>query len=71
MKKSQTEQVLELLQRGPITPLEVFKKVGSLCAAERVRDLRERGFNILTKRLELPNGKTVAQYQLLKSRKSK
>ena len=71
MKKSQNEQVLDLLKKGPVTPLEVFKKVGSLCAAERVRDLRERGYNILTKRLELPNGKTVAQYHLLKQRKPK
>jgi hypothetical protein len=69
-KKSQTEMVLEMLQNGPITALDIFKKTGSLCAAERIRDLRERGYNIITQMIDLPNGKRVGKYFLTKKRKA-
>lgn len=68
-KKSQTEMVLEMLQKGPITALDIFKKTGALCAAERIRDLRERGFNIVTEMFSLPNGKRVGKYFLMRKRK--
>jgi hypothetical protein len=70
-KKSQTEMVLEMLQKGPITALDIFKKTGALCAAERIRDLRERGYNIITEMIDLPNGKRVGKYFLItKKRKA-
>lgn len=68
-KKSQTQMVFEMLQEGPITALDVFKKTGALCAAERIRDLRERGFNIVTQMVDLPNGKRVGKYFLVKQKR--
>jgi hypothetical protein len=70
-KKSQNHMLLELLQKGPTTALDVFKKTGSMCAAERVRDLRELGFNIKTEMVTNANGKRFAMYCLLtKKRKA-
>jgi hypothetical protein len=70
-KKSQNDMLLELLQKGPVTALDVFKKTGSMCAAERVRDLRELGYNIKTEMVTNLNGKRFAMYFLLtKKRKA-
>ncbi len=63
-KKSQNHMLLELLQKGPVTALVVFKKTGSMCAAERVRDLRELGFNIKTEMVTNLHGKRFAVYWL-------
>ena len=68
-KKSQNHMLLELLQKGPATALDVFKKTGSMCAAERVRDLRARGYNIITNMIDLPNGKRVGKYFLITAKR--
>jgi len=68
-KKSQNEMVLDLLKKGPATALDIFKVTGSLCAAERCRDLRERGYNIVTKMIDLPSGKRVGKYFLMKGKR--
>jgi hypothetical protein len=68
-KKSQNDMVLELLQKGPVTALDVFKKTGSMCAAERVRDLRARGHIIITNMIDLPNGKRVGKYFLITAKR--
>lgn len=68
-KKTQNDMVLELLKKGPVTALDIFKKTGSMCAAERVRDLREKGYNIVTKMIDLPSGKRVGKYFLITAKR--
>ena len=68
-KKTQNEMVLDLLKKGPATALDIFKKTGSMCAAERVRDCRAQGYNILTKMIDLPSGKRVGKYFLMKGKR--
>ena len=69
MKKSQAQLVLDMLHGGPVTALDIFKKTGCLCAAERIRDLRVKGYNIQTNMIETPSGKHVAKYFLMRKRK--
>jgi hypothetical protein len=69
-KKTQCEMVLDMLQKGPVTPLDIFKKTGCLTACERIRDLREKGYNIVTKMIDLPSGKRVGKYFLLKGKRN-
>jgi hypothetical protein len=68
-KKTQCEMVLDMLQKGPITALDVAIKVKCLTCAERIRDLRERGYNIHTTMHEGLNGKRYAIYRLLRKKK--
>lgn len=68
-KQSQTEMVLGMLENGPITALDIFKKTGALCAAERIRDLRAKGYNIVTNMIDLPNGKRVGKYFLISKKR--
>ncbi|WP_367966314.1 helix-turn-helix domain-containing protein [Spiribacter onubensis] len=63
---SQNQQILAMLRRGPITPLDALQ-VGCFRLAARIRDLREMGFEIHT-HIKHVNGKRYAQYSLLKSK---
>jgi hypothetical protein len=69
-KKSQNEMVLDLLKKRAATAGDIYFFTGSMCAAERVRDLREKGYNIVTKMIDLPSGKRVGKYFLLKGKKN-
>lgn len=64
MKQSQTEWVLTRLKQGPVTAIDAFDGCGCFRLAARINDLRQAGYDIETKTLELPNGKHVAQYHL-------
>jgi hypothetical protein len=66
---SQSDQILTYLRKKPLTPLEAVAKFHVMCLAERIRDLREKGHNILTEKVKLPNGKSHAKYHLIKERK--
>ena len=46
MRKSQESRVLELLRRGPVTPLDALHEVGTLRLGARIFDLRQKGYNI-------------------------
>lgn len=61
---SQNAWVLEALKRGPISAMDALNGCGCFRLAARINDLRRHGHNIETKDLKLPNGKTVALYQL-------
>lgn len=61
---TQSDQILMHLKHGPITPLEALHRYGCFRLAARILELREQGHNINVQRIELPNGKTVAQYTL-------
>ena len=62
---SQNNKIAEHLHKGlTITSLEALKLFGCMRLASRIHDLRERGENIIVERINLPNGKSVAQYKL-------
>lgn len=67
---TQNEQILAHLLKATITPLEAAKKYHIMCLAERIRDLREMGHQILTI-MEKENGKRFARYSLIKARREK
>lgn len=64
---TQTEAVFRLLTERPdgITALEALQEVGSLRLAARISDLRAMGYRITSDMITLPNGKRVANYQLV------
>ena len=62
---SQNNRIAEHLHKGlTITSLEALNLFGCMRLASRIHDLRVRGENIIVERINLPNGKTVAQYKL-------
>lgn len=61
---SQNTDILNHLQKGPITTLEALNKYGCFRLASRINDLRRQGHEIITTNKELPNGKHVAEYSL-------
>ena len=65
---TQNEQILAHLRRKPITGLEAALKYHIMCLAERIRDLRNKGHNIITTTVE-QNGKRFARYTLIKAKK--
>lgn len=65
MKQTQTQWVLQRLRLGPLTALEALDGCGCFRLAARIRDLRDAGHPIETRHRTLPNGKTVAVYQLM------
>lgn len=64
MKQSQTEWILTRLKHSPVTAIDALDGCGCFRLAARINDLRQAGYDIETKTLELPNGKHVAQYHL-------
>lgn len=64
---SQCDDILAHLKRGPISAIEALNSYGCFRLAARIKDLRAQGYDIETKNLDLPNGKTVAQYSLKES----
>jgi biotin operon repressor len=61
---SQCSDILAHLKRGPLSAIEALNSYGCFRLAARIKDLREQGYDIETRDLDLPNGKTVAQYHL-------
>lgn len=51
-RPSQKRAILEHLKRfGSIEPLMALREYGCLCLAERIRDLREDGYKIVTEKM--------------------
>jgi hypothetical protein len=63
---SQSERILDWLSHQPIDPLTALTKFGCMRLAARINDLRNAGHMIVTTTKELPNGKKVAQYAMLR-----
>lgn len=61
---TQTETILEMLQRGPVTPLDALQEAGCFRLAARINDLRQQGYPIETETITTPTGKHIAQYKL-------
>ena len=60
---SQKTAILDLLKRGPVTPLDALQKVGSMRLAARILELREDGYPIVT-HIEHQGDKDFARYEL-------
>ena len=62
---TQADQILAHLRSGKhLTALEALQRFSCLRLAARIRDLKQEGHAITSTRVELPNGKRVASYQL-------
>lgn len=64
---TQNEQILAHLRKKSITAFEAAVCYQIMCLAERIRDLRRKGHNILTTNVE-QNGKRFARYSLIKAK---
>lgn len=63
---SQCNQIAAWLREGKkITPLQALNLFGCMRLASRICDLRERGMNIGTRRIQVPSGKRVCEYYLI------
>ncbi len=65
---TQTQQVLELLRRGPVTPRDALQEIGCFRLAARVKDLRDQGHEIHSDMRKTDEGKRYAQYTLIKTK---
>lgn len=61
---SQCDDILNHLKSEPISAIEALNRYGCFRLAARIKDLRGQGHDIETRDLELPSGKTVAEYYL-------
>ena len=61
---TQCDQILEMLQSGPVTALDALQHAGCFRLAARIHDLRARGIDIESRDVRLANGKTIAEYRL-------
>lgn len=68
MSKTQNAKLLAALQDGPITALEALRQLGIARAAARVFDLRQQGYDIVSREVAVKNRDgveaRVAQYSL-------
>lgn len=65
---SQEKWILNALHWGPVTPMQALKGCGCLRLAARIRDLKDQGHQIITKKVT-ENGKTFAKYYLIEESK--
>ncbi len=61
---TQTQQILDALRRGPLTPLEALERFGVFRLAARCHELRQMGHPIVVEKIKTPNGKRVARYYI-------
>jgi len=61
---SQTTAILDMLKRGPVTPLDALQQAGCFRLAARIAELRQQGHDILTETVTTPTGKHIASYKL-------
>jgi hypothetical protein len=62
---SQDEQILDYLKRGgSLTPKDAREKFGCDRLASRAYALRKRGFNVVSRMVEVSDQKHVAEYSI-------
>lgn len=62
---TQNEQIIEYLKTGAsITPLEALRMFGCFRLAGRIFELKEKGWPIISERLEVEKGRRVGHYTL-------
>lgn len=57
-------EVLALLKRRWITPLDALELAGCLSLSQRAGDLQREGVTILKRWVDLPSGKRVRAYRV-------
>ncbi len=62
---SQNEWILDRLQKRPITALDALEGCGCFRLAARINELRQRGHNIITEKVEMFD-KSFARYRLVR-----
>lgn len=64
---SQNKMIEEWLRAGhSITPLEALRMFGCLRLSGRIWDLREKGMDIVSRKIQISPRKRVSQYSLRK-----
>ena len=62
---TQTEQIVNALEAGEgITAIDALERWGCFRLAARIGELRQEGYNIITKTIKR-NGKQYAEYRLI------
>ena len=62
---SQNGQILKHLQSvGPLTSLDALTLFGCSRLAARIADLKNKGYPIRSRFVDLPNGKRVSEYSI-------
>lgn len=61
---SQTETILAMLKRGPVTQMDALQEAGCMRLPARINELRQQGISIETEYIKTPTGKTIGQYKL-------
>lgn len=68
--QSQCAKILSWLEEGhTITSLEALQRFQCMRLASRITDLRNRGVDVLKRRVQTTSGKYVAEYYLEKTSK--
>lgn len=68
---SQKQQILDYLKtKRPLTPLQALKKFGTLRLGARIYELKRDGHRIQSCMIEVGEGKHVASYLLLHTKKA-
>lgn len=63
--KSQNKRILEHLLKGrELTAFQALEKFSCLRLAARINDIRNMGFDVKSKMVDVGTGKSVAQYSL-------
>lgn len=62
---TQTQQILALLKRGPVTPLAALRDAGCFRLAARIYDLKQEGHDIACDIIN-DGDRRYAQYRLVK-----
>jgi hypothetical protein len=65
--ESQNQRILKHFEKGfTLTPLQAMQKFDSMNLAQRVKELRNEGFDITGEMIKLKSGKRVKKYWLNK-----
>jgi len=62
---TQTQAILQWLEKGPITPQDALQHIGCMRLASRIDELRKEG-HVITTEMVRSNGKEHARYHLSK-----
>jgi len=64
---SQMKEILiDLLKGRKLTAMDALKRYQCFRLASRIKEIRQLGFDVITERVTLANGKRVAKYRLEK-----
>lgn len=65
---NQNRLILEHLKAGnPITPMDALQLFNCFRLGARIYELKRAGYQIASKMIHVPSGKTVAEYRLIES----